>query len=106
MLLYSLTDVMHNQSAPSALSAIVTSPIQHQTCMRLQGCSDVELPLVKQQRLDLGQEYHDPRLDDLEDDSVDNQQSRAHTFAPMLRRFLNSPFTEHMKTDPPMCTYV
>ena len=64
--------------------------------MRLQGCFDVQLPLIKQQRLDLEQEYHDPRL---EDKSVDNEQSRAH-------RFLNSPFTEHMKTDPPMCMYV
>ena len=74
--------------------------------MRLQGCSDVELPLIKKQRLDLEQEYHDPRLDDLEDTSVDNEQSRAHILAPMLRRFLNSPSTEHMKTDPPMCMYV
>lgn len=44
----------------------------------VQVCSDVELPLIKRQRLDLeGQEYHDPRLDDLEDKSVDNEQSRA-----------------------------
>lgn len=64
--------------------------------MRLQGCLDVELPLIKRQRLDLEQEYHDQRLDDLEDKSVDNEQSRAHKLAPMLRRFLNSPLTEQM----------
>ena len=74
--------------------------------MCLQGCSDVGLPLVKRQRLDLGQEYHDPCLDDSEDESADNEQSKAHRLAPMLRRFLNSPFTEHIKTDPPMCMYV
>lgn len=78
--------------------------------MRLQGCLDVELPLIKRQRLDLKQEYHDQRLDDLEDKSVDNEQSRAHRLAPMLRHFLNSPLTEQMihlqKTQPPMCMYV
>ncbi|KAL3151394.1 hypothetical protein ABBQ38_013222 [Trebouxia sp. C0009 RCD-2024] len=62
----------------------------------VQGCLDVELPLIKRQRLDLEQEYHDQRLDDLEDKSVDNEQSRAHKLAPMLRRFLNSPHTEQM----------
>ena len=66
----------------------------------------MELPLIKRQRLDLEQEYHDLRLDDLEDSSVDNEQSRAHRLAPMLRRFLNSPLIEQMKTEPPMCMYV
>ena len=46
--------------------------------MRLQGRSDVELPLSKRQRLDLEQEYHGLRLDDLEDKSLDNEQNRAH----------------------------
>ena len=56
--------------------------------------------------LNFEQEYHDQRLDDLEDKSVDNEQSRAHRLAPMLGRFLNSPLTEQMKTEPPMCMYV
>ena len=67
----------------------------------MQGGSDMELPLIKRQRLDLGQDYHDPRLDDMEDESGDNEQSQARRLAPMMKRFLDNPSTEFIKSDPP-----
>jgi hypothetical protein len=62
-------------------------------CVCQQGISDVELPMIKRQRIDLGQES-DKVTRDFADEEVDSGLIGAHPFAPMLKRFLDNEFCQ------------
>ncbi len=64
-------------------------------CVCQQGISDVQLPLIKRQRIDLGHESdmhgHMAATDFAdEDEEVDSELVGAHSIAPMLKRFLDN----------------
>ena len=54
-------------------------------CVCQQGISDVALPMIKRQRIDLGHES-----DNFADEEVDSGLAGAHPMAPMLKRFLDN----------------
>ncbi len=67
-------------------------------CVCQQGILDVALPMIKRQRINLGQES-----DNFADEEVDSGLIGAHPMAPMLKRFLDNecPHVQCMTTDPP-----
>ena len=67
-------------------------------CVCQQGISDVALPMIKRQRIDLGQES-----DNFADAEVDSGLVEAHPMAPMLKRFLDNEclHVQCMRTEAP-----
>ncbi|DBA92685.1 hypothetical protein WJX77_007449 [Trebouxia sp. C0004] len=64
----------------------------------VQGISDVALPMIKRQPIDLGQES-----DNFADEEVDSGLIGAHPMAPMLKRFLDNEclHVQCMRTEAP-----